>query len=229
MMATFEQAREATVSRWSRIIIRCHKWTLLGPVMVLLLLAHGLGAERPDPSAWQPDQMWSKVNYDPSLTDPFFDTEEWRCRDGCTACATCRDGKPVEKNTAKCYSTSFGVKHQVRFCLAKSNGPRKTVLFIDKKDREFLEDLTIIVEEGWFRCQYRAVYKTSAFPHANLIWTTKSQRLTLDREEYHRGDVIKGWLEFECLEEPTHPIYLEKKGRHLRTIKVYGVFKTIVK
>jgi hypothetical protein len=49
----------------------------------------------------------------------------------------------------------------------------------------------------------------------------------LDKKEYQKGDVIKGRIDFECLSE-FNPEYAKKFGRDPRTIKVLGVFKTIV-
>jgi hypothetical protein len=46
---------------------------------------------------------------------------------------------------------------------------------------------------------------------------------------YRKGDLIKGRIDFEFLEEPTNPKHIEKQGRHLTIIKLYGVFKTTVK
>ncbi len=58
--------------------IRPLKWILFGPILALLLVGRSFGA------AWwsvplegQPAQMWSPVDYDPKLTDPFFKSEEW--------------------------------------------------------------------------------------------------------------------------------------------------------
>jgi hypothetical protein len=51
----------------------------------------------------------------------------------------------------------------------------------------------------------------------------------LDKKVYRRGDVIKGRIDFECMEEKTDPKYIEKYGSDQSTIKVYGVFKTIAK
>jgi len=45
---------------------------------------------------------------------------------------------------------------------------------------------------------------------------------------YRNGDVIKGKIDFECVQEPTNREYIEKWGSDPTTIKVYGVFKTIV-
>jgi len=52
--------------------------------------------------------------------------------------------------------------------------------------------------------------------------------LTLDKKAYRKGDVIKGKIDFECVQEPTNREYIEKWGSDPTTIKVYGVFKTIV-
>ncbi len=35
------------------------------------------GTEWLAPSPGRPDQMWSPVNYDPKLTDPFFESNAW--------------------------------------------------------------------------------------------------------------------------------------------------------
>lgn len=61
-----------------------------------------------------------------------------------------------------------------------------------------------------------------------MVWTTKRQELTLDKTEYRKGDVIKGRIDFECLQEATRPGFIERHGKWLLTIKIYGVFKTIV-
>jgi hypothetical protein len=89
----------------------------------------------------------------------------------------------------------------------------------------FCDRLRIQIIDGYFRCQYSTVYPDAT---RGLIWTTKHQRLTLDSEKYHKGDLIKGKIEFECVEEPTDPEHIERAGRYVKTIKLYGVFKTIV-
>jgi hypothetical protein len=52
--------------------------------------------------------------------------------------------------------------------------------------------------------------------------------LTLDKRTYGKGDEIKGRIDFECVREWSNPKYIEKYGRGPKTIKVFGVFKTIV-
>ncbi len=78
-----------------------------------------------------------------------------------------------------------------------------------------------------FRCQFWNLYQIPRL--ADMVWTTKRQELTLDKEVYGKGDVIKGRIDFECVQEATNPKYVEKWGRTPTTIKVYGVFKTILK
>jgi hypothetical protein len=61
-----------------------------------------------------------------------------------------------------------------------------------------------------------------------LMWTTQKQGFILDKQVYHKGAVIKGRIDFECVEEPGTPEYIEKYGKHSKTIAVNGVVKTIV-
>ena len=240
----------------------------LATVLVLSLLAHGYGAEWQDPPPGQPDQMCSKVNYDPKLTDRFFESDqwscwhggiggatcrdgkpvliltppckqtwrsvlyeeecpfevpEWTCLDGCKECAICERGRPLLKHTARCYSTSFGVKHEVRFCEARLLDVNVIDLSIHENDPAFRDSLRVRIRNGEFTCRYWVPDDVGAFK-----WTTKRQMLTLDKQVYQKGDVIKGRIEFECFAEPINPKYVEKWSRNPRTTKVYGVFKTIV-
>ena len=55
-----------------------------------------------------------------------------------------------------------------------------------------------------------------------MVWTTTKQKLILNKEEYKRGDIIKGKIEFECVQEVTNPKY---SGCNPGTIKIAGVFK----
>jgi hypothetical protein len=124
------------------------------------------------------------------------------------------------KHTAKCFSTSFGVKHEVRFCEAKLLDGDTICLFIHESNPAFYDNLNVQVRKGMFTSWFWTRYKMGPDP----IWTTKRQKLTLDKKAYRTGDVIKGRIDFECLDElPGWP------NRPPRLIKVYGVFKTIVK
>lgn len=58
-----------------------------------------------------------------------------------------------------------------------------------------------------------------------MRWTTKRQKMTLDKKGYRKGDTIKGKIDFECLDELIDPKY---PNRPPRTIQVYGVFKAMV-
>jgi hypothetical protein len=203
-------------------------------ILALLFLGYAFGAEWPNSPSWQraqmcSNQMWSKVDYDPKLADPFFETEKWSYTDDDLLPP---EDRPKERtrvmHTAKCFSTSFGVEHLVRFCKARLDGANTIQLTIYEDSPAFYDQLNILIEDGMFRCQYRTAYPVRTSPESHRMWTTKHQKLTLDKEVYRTGDEIKGRIEFECLEEPTHPKYIEKWGRRLTTIKVYGVFKAIV-
>lgn len=59
------------------VSIRPLKWILLGPFLALLLLGNSFGTARwANPPSGQPAQMSSWVDYDPKLTDPFFESNE---------------------------------------------------------------------------------------------------------------------------------------------------------
>jgi hypothetical protein len=215
----------------------------LATLLVLFLLAHsfadnlkyGIGSwEAP---SGQPTQMWSKVDYDPKLTDPFFESNEWsypwwiiKHRDGQFESTRSEDESSVKdpprvKHTAKCFSTSFGTVHLIKFCEARLLDANAIDLLIHEKNPAFRDALRVQVRNGMFTCQYWTFY--AAGP-TDLIWTTKRQKLTLDRKMYRRGDVIKGKIDFECVQEITDPEHVEKYGKGTTTISVSGVFKTIV-
>jgi hypothetical protein len=219
--------------------IRALKWILLGLVLALLFLAHGFSAELPIPPSGQPAQMWSKVDYDPKLTDPFFKSNRWsypwyiiKHRDGHfedTSTGIPPEKEPPHlKHTARCFSNSHGEKHLVNFCEAKSLDGNMIDLAIHDDDPAFFDHLRVRIRNGMFTCQFRTASKILPRIPPDIASETKRQKLTLDKEAYRKGDVIKGRIDFECVEEPTNPGYIEQWGRNKTTIKVYGVFKTIV-
>ncbi len=206
------------------------KWILLGPVLALLLISSCFGASwREVPQRGQPDQMWSKVDYDPKLTDPFFTSNERSYWEGSRTLPDRGMFPPGEvprrlKETAMCFSTSFGGGiHRVRFCKARLLDGSAIELFFRESNPAFDDRLRIAIRNGRFKSQYWCVYR--AGPRKGLQWTTKRQKLTLDKKSYRRGDVIKGRIDFECLDEL---INLKYPNRRPRRIMVYGVFRTIV-
>jgi hypothetical protein len=205
---------------------RPFKWVLLA-VLAISPLGHGFGAEWPDPPSRQPSQMWSKVNYDSKMDDPFFKSNKWSYWYGgkhVVEGMTPEGEQPQRlKHTAKCFSTSFGGKHRVRFCEARLLDIDKMDLFIHELNPAFCDRLRVRIRNGMFSCQFWTVYKQGGT--IDLIWTTKRQKLILDKKAYRKGDVVKGRIDFECLDELTNPNHSDRPPR---TIIVYGVFKAIV-
>jgi hypothetical protein len=194
--------------------IRPLKWILLGLVLALLLLSHGFGAEWwADPPSGQPAQMWSQVAYDPKLTDTWFDSDAsgypYDRQAAASGKASEREDPSLFGDSAMCFSTGWGVKHVVDFCEARLVDVNTIDLFIHNDGPGFLDRLRVRVKNSMFRCQYWTFYKAPG-GKADLIWTTKRQELTLDDQAYRIGDVIKGRIDFECVEEATNPEYVAK-------------------
>ncbi len=171
--------------------------------------------------------MRSQVHYDTKLWDTFFESDAGpgvgsRITDDGTI-----KGGEEPPDTARCFSTGFGGgPHLVEFCEARLVDENAIDFLIFYHGPGYDDSLRVQVRSGMFTCQYWTFYPQPHEP-ADFIWTTKRQELTLDKREYQKGDVIKGRIDFECLQEATNPLFVEKWGRYPITIKVYGVFKTI--
>ena len=200
--------------------IRPLKWILLTPVLALLLSGHGFGAKWQNPPGGLPDQMQSQVNYDPELSDPFFESERWRCPNNKEEC----DDKDRLKNTARCF-TSFQYDHFIHVCDAKFVDANTIELFIHEATASTYDNLRIIIRNGVFRTQYWTDNVESTPLDEGLRWTTTKQKLTLDKTVYRKGDVIKGRIVFECAEEVNNPL---PGAQFPHIIKIEGVFKTIL-
>ncbi len=248
---------------------RIHKisklWLALAGVFALSLLGHAFGYDIWQPPPEQPEQISSMVDYDPKLTDRFFESDqrscrrgyikgatcrdgkpvlilsppcnktwrsvlyeeecpievpEWTCPDGCKECATCERGRPLLKHTAKCYSTSFGFKHEVRFCEARFVDVNMIDLLIHDSDPATSDSLLIRIRNGKFTCLY--------WNHdGGGGWTTTQQKLILEKKTYQKGDVIKGRIDFLSLNELNKPLF-RLSPSYPYGVKVYGVLKTIV-
>jgi hypothetical protein len=201
-------------------------------VLALMLLCQGF-KNWDDPPLGQPAQMRSRVTYDAKLSDPFFESEEWICPGWLEKAPDGRIinrlGGPGEKElpakrTAKCFTNSFGDDHSINFCDAKLIDDHKIELFIHDSDAPTWDNLKIVVQDGVFRSQYWV-----GGVGGNWMWTTKRQKLTLDKKVYRKGDTIKGRIFFECVEECVNPRPRHRFQESPDVIKIQGVIKTIVK
>ncbi|MEW6348731.1 MAG: hypothetical protein AB1646_06685 [Thermodesulfobacteriota bacterium] len=218
-------------------------WISLGPLLVLLHLGHGFAGnlEHGIGHYWrvppgQPAQIWSRVDHDRKLSDPFFNSDRWSNAEWVfdaphaeIEVSADRTKKKVAlfKHTAECTSNSRGSDHVIRICEARLLGEKAIDLLIHESTPGFYDRLRVEVRNGMFACQYWTEY-LMRLTGVTLTWTTKRQELTLDKKAYRKGDVIKGRIDFECIQENTTPEFSSKFGRCLDTIKVHGVFKTVV-
>jgi len=224
--------------------LRPFKRILLGLALALLLLGQGFagnleyGVGSWEVPSGQPTQIQSQVHYDPKIIDPFFKSNKWsypwyiiKHPDGHfedTRGKRPKKEPPRLKHTANCFSAACGAEHLLRFCEAKLLDANMIDLLIHETNPSYVDALRVQIRNETFSYQYWALYPVRFKPKPGTIWTTKQQKLTLDKKTYRKGDVIKGKIYFECVEEPTNPKYIEKWGRNPKTIKVHGVFKTIV-
>ncbi|MEW6351488.1 MAG: hypothetical protein AB1646_20745 [Thermodesulfobacteriota bacterium] len=213
------------------------KWMPVGLALAVLVLVHGFSHAWPDQvPPGQPAQMSSRLAYDPNLADPYFSSHDWsyplhiqehpggRFFDLSTRKRLDKN-PPRLKHTAKCSST-YEEDHAVKFCSARLLDENMIDLVFKEDNASFYERLRVQIRSAMFTCQYWA--NCDVCRYKGVIWSTKRQKLTLDKKEYRKGDVIKGRIDFECLQENTDPRILEDYGKCPTTIKVSGVFKTIV-
>ncbi len=195
-------------------------WILaLTEVLLLLLLGHGFGAELPP----VPTPEWSKVHYDPKLTEDtsiFFRLlqsivppswkEFWQ--------------------TDKCYFTSSGIPATCGFriwLINKTTRAHDIGFDIVKQEpdptmpsclEDCIERLSVKIMDGRFTCSY---FNSCCWRY--LSSHVKRQELTMDKQTYRMRDVITGRIDFECLAEC--PQCQDKP----EPVIVKGVFKTILK
>ncbi len=132
------------------------------------------------------------------------------------------------KHTANCFSDAYRVEHLLRFCEARLLDSNMIDLLIHESSASHFDALKLQIRNETFSCQYWALYQGGTSEEPGTIWMTKQQKLTLEKKTYRKGDVIKGKIDLECVEEATNHEYIEKWGRNPKTIKIRGVFKTTV-
>jgi hypothetical protein len=179
----------------------------------------------------QTKQMVSPVEYDPEIFDLFFDEVEtswpwWIVDHGDGTFEDTRghitkiEDIPVLTHTADCRTRHQGL-HQIKFSHARLLKDGAIKLKIEDESASTWDSLTIHIDNGRFSSHYKTRYPADP-PDIGLIWTTTKQRLVLEKKNYKKGDVIKGRIEFECVQEATNPKY---GGRNPRKIRIEGPFK----
>jgi hypothetical protein len=122
----------------------------------------------------------------------------------------------------KCYFNSE-IKKRVRSCEAKLINPDTIELTFHNPGPACHEWLKCLITKGIFGCCYKV---NCEGPREISTSTTKREKLTLDKRVYQKGDLIKGRIDVEVLNEPINPKYANSGPR---TITVRGIFETIVK
>lgn len=191
----------------------------------------------PPPPALSGEQgEWSgsPVEYEEGLTGPFFEGETWRAPwwiiehdDGTfedtTGRITRREDIPRLRNTADC-RTGHQLPHTIRFSSARRIDEETVEIRIRDETASTYDDVMILVRNGRFLARYRTVYPVAA-ANDGIVWTTKKQRLVLNKRSYRDGETIRGWIEFECTEESTDP---RSGAKERRVIRIEGPFKPVL-
>ncbi len=235
----------------NREVCYCLAWMLIVVIVTTLIHSRVSAFEWGDYSNKQPNlQLRSKVHHNPNLNDSFFHSAEYGIRyysgtrlgggyiipEDSLDWAIEQSGQVKEENyypslrhTARCFSNSrCSSVHEVRFCKARLREPGFIDIIVLEDNPADDDNLFISVKNGTFMCRYWTVYKRRSKINPERIWTTMRQSLTLNKQKFRKGDEIKGRINFECVEEPSNPAYIKKHGKYHYTIKVVGVFKTMV-
>lgn len=200
------------------------KCSLFGLVFFISFInCYGFDSELSKPPYQQPIQLWSRINYNAQLADPFFDSNEWSYPNYPYLGIERPINPPRLYHTAKCFSNSRQVRHVVDYCKAKFNNEESLDLFIHKDSPGFNDQLLIRVRKCQFKCQYWTYNNIG--PDIPVTWVTTRQKLTLNSKIYRMNDVIKGMIDFECVEEKKNANDVEKYGKHQIIIRIFGVFK----
>lgn len=131
---------------------------------------------------------------------------------------------PRLKHTARCITSSTD-DHLIKYCDAKLLSDGSIELYFYEFSPAYYDNLLINIKRNKITSQYWTAHIAVRIGEVGkFIWTTKKQNLVLDKTKYNKNDIIKGKIEFECLENNNNPEYKES-----RTISISGVFKTIIK
>jgi hypothetical protein len=180
--------------------------------------------------------MWSEVEYDPDLDDPFFHTSEWSYPhwiivgkngfiENIAGGTTKEEELPKLQHTANCFSNSFylgptGPAHLVRFCEVRLLDAGVMELLIHDKTVSSNDNLIITIRNGMFSSQY---WSNHARNLRDIVWKTSRQKLILEKMKYSIGDAIKGYVFTECMQ------IMDGSKYPNNPLQLMGVFKAIVK
>jgi hypothetical protein len=189
----------------------------------------------PEPPPGQPEQMWSKVEYELKFDDPFFHPKEWIYParvvnyPNHTYAAHIKPEYIDKSYTARCFvwSGEDDYAHSLGLCQARFLTSSKQDLLIRRSPEGASYDkLSIRIRNGNFVCIY-----WNEFYGQNVKWVTTEQKLIIDKSTYKKNDEIKGKIEFKCILDYEHSKLkrVPVKADKVMTVKISGVFKAKLK
>ena len=170
--------------------------------------------------------------YNNSISHPFFDTIQWSyalgiSRDSLGNWHEDYDGLISETDTIKQIHTASCKRdsidwYTIRFCDAKISNDT-LILFIHDFTPSTNDNLIIKIYNNELLSSYWTAYPNLI--DEEIKWETNKCNLTLNKQNYKKGDTLLGIIEFECFEKIHSPSGVNNRG--LITIK--GAIKTNIK
>jgi hypothetical protein len=174
----------------------------------------------------------SFLNVTPSLKDSFWFTNQWdypwyliKDEAGRFSSNISNTVKPADTAhlyfTAKC-RTSVQGGYNIRYCEAKKQGDIITLTFFDGEP-SYISRFYVYIKQSSFYFKPQTIYPTYML-RSNMQYTINSERLSLVKNNYAKGDVIAGYIDCvftETSDSANHPI--QRSNLYIK-----GYFKTPV-
>jgi hypothetical protein len=123
--------------------------------------------------------------------------------------------------TASC-STNVQGGYNIRYCYAKKNKSKITLIFSDGLPA-YASEFYVHLDSANFSCDVETIYPVIAVGQRKYCTITR-QNLVVDKLKYTKGDTLKGFREMEFIET----VIVPNKNPKKRYLFLKGYFKTTI-
>ncbi|MBL0183928.1 MAG: hypothetical protein IPP96_17225 [Chitinophagaceae bacterium] len=120
---------------------------------------------------------------------------------------------------ARC-TTNVQGGYELRYCNAKKESGRIKLTFVDGYPA-YASEFYVYIDSSTFSCNVETVYPVADLGQKKYN-TITSQKLTIDKENYKPGDIIKGYIKMTFVET----VILSNKETYRTKLFFKGYFKT---